>query len=1576
VTDLQPLVDNEGIGVEDWIDVGHNPLGFNPYHAARQIEDLQDRGVSVWYDEFSLIFDPNLQAAIRQELELGEYDELTVEDLEGLTSLDAGGRGILNIRGLEYCINLTDLNLADNYVNDLLPLAELTQLTSLTLSSNDVSDLEPLSNLVQLQQLDLYDNHIADLAPLSLLDQLESLTLWQNDISDISPLAGLASLTYLDLEANQISDIAALQYLPALETLHLTDNHISDLQPLVDNPGMDAGDVVYVGDNPLGPDAHDSQIPALQEREVIVEFDAPSPPVAIADGALEQALRDALDKPSGPLTEADLAGLAELNADGYGIADLSGIEQCVNLTTLHLGDNAIGDLSPLAEMPQIEVLVLWGNAIEDASPLAGLTNLSYLDLDFNHISDLSPLSGLENIEFLLLWDNDVEDLSPLANLTLLSVLDLAANRVSDLSPLAGLTALEVLSLNENDISDLQPLMDNAGLGDGTAVYLFDNPLDVVSRAVHIPALETRGVWVYYDEVYEGYADVWITDDSGSSNDHAAAFGVVEIGQSGTCSFHVRNTGGSPLVISGLALVGADRQQFAAAILGGQPAGSDARIVAPGDSVIIRATYSPAAAGSHSAAIMFTAGGVADGEIVYLLQLSGETPAVGELTGRVWEDGDGDGAWGAGESPLGGAIVFIDADADGHRDPGEAMTSSASDGSFTFAGLTEGTYTVRVEAPTDWQITAPGGGAFVAAVVAQQSVDVGDFGLYFETAVPQPDLEVAVTSSASLEVFAGELLRFDYRLFNLGDADAGSFLTRLYVSETGTAGENSQAVMASVWGEGMSAGGQADDYFSLQAATAPGTYYYAICVDDAGAVDESDESNNWSGVVTVDVLPSPTPEYRIADYFPLAGGLVRTYENLITAPNGKVTDARAISMVVPGTTQIGSVAAQEVRQYLDGRHERSTYYSTGSHGLELYRQEYPYRKTTACTEFVGGLQMAPAVLEEGETYYSAAPWQGSQGSWSGSYTQELTVVGLEQVVLPYGVFTALRLDFVVDAVKVGADEVVLHDEYSVWMVEGVGVVRQAGTWGEARHDGPLEQWQFEYRMLSYGQANDEQLRGDLVVRFAGAAVPSLVPGQALNVPVVVENVGAARIEGDVTVALYAQGVTDGSRVLLIREEGVRVNLNPAQSTNVSLDFVVPDDLPEGEYLLVAAVDVDEAVSELDEANNESFVAVSAELVYLFGNIYGGGRASLTLEDVNGTPVTFDLSGDGHGEVVRGENGRLDVYLYGTDSRSTLKISSPRHADAVINDIHVVREQGTGEEFIGGSLGKIDAPTTDLLGDIHCGDGSLGSIVLDVLAGGQVIEIGADETGRSRGVNIAFGSVGDVSVYSAMPISSLTAIEWLDTDATGDQIVAPALGRLRITGGCEALGHFGADLLLDGQDVAKRTLGRADIAGDLYGATWDITGDMGRLTVGGIAEDARIRTSGSMDAIKLGAAVGSDFLAGVADVGRHAGSFADFVNLDARIASVNIIGVTLEGAEVDPYFFEDSNFSAADIGRVNLLNLFTDNDDEQFGFFAAAGGKRDLGPIRHRDTVTGEQWIWPKDEGEVDLLDFAATIFAEA
>ena len=196
-----------------------------------------------------------------------------------------------------------------------------------------------------------------------------------------------------------------------------------------------------------------------------------------------------------------LAGLTNLTRLGLGnnnITDISPLSSLTNLTDLWLWYNNISDISVLAGLTNLTDLRIFGNRLTDISVLAGLTNLTRLGLASNRLTDISVLAGLTSLTRLGLASNGITDISAVSGLTNLTRIGLRYNNITDISMLAGLTSLTFVNLQENSVSDLSPLVANTGLGSGDEVRVPGNPLSYPSLHTHIPALQSRGVTVKFD----------------------------------------------------------------------------------------------------------------------------------------------------------------------------------------------------------------------------------------------------------------------------------------------------------------------------------------------------------------------------------------------------------------------------------------------------------------------------------------------------------------------------------------------------------------------------------------------------------------------------------------------------------------------------------------------------------------------------------------------------------------------------------------------------------------------------------------------------------------------------------------------------------------------------------------------------------------------------------------------------------------------------------------------------------------------------------------------------------------------
>jgi internalin A len=169
--------------------------------------------------------DKNLERVIRQAVGKPE-GTLSIEDLAGLSQLNAVRKGIADLEGLQHCRSLQNLFLDHNGISDITALAGLSDLNVLHLDGNG--------------------------------------------ITDIGPVAGLVNLVILGLDSNPIQDLAPIVGLRNIARLGLSTDGLRDISALVDCEGLGPGDWIYFTGTPAGSNPFDEQIAVLRKRGVIV----------------------------------------------------------------------------------------------------------------------------------------------------------------------------------------------------------------------------------------------------------------------------------------------------------------------------------------------------------------------------------------------------------------------------------------------------------------------------------------------------------------------------------------------------------------------------------------------------------------------------------------------------------------------------------------------------------------------------------------------------------------------------------------------------------------------------------------------------------------------------------------------------------------------------------------------------------------------------------------------------------------------------------------------------------------------------------------------------------------------------------------------------------------------------------------------------------------------------------------------------------------------------------------------------------------------------------------------------------
>ncbi|MDT0200481.1 leucine-rich repeat domain-containing protein [Nocardioides sp. AE5] len=204
----------------------------------------------------------------------------------------------------------------------------------------------------------------------------------------------------------------------------------------------------------------------------------PADPITMPDDNLRACINADLGQgASDPITEAQAAGITEVDCPTMGITDITGLETMSNLTEVRLFNNSVSDISPLSGLADLAVLYLISNSVTDISPLSGLTGLTVLYLNSNSVTDISPLSGLTDLTSLYLTNNSITDISVLSGLQNLNFLLVGNNNIADLSPVAGLSNLRYLHAEANVITDISVLSSLTSL---TNLWLQNNGITNIS----------------------------------------------------------------------------------------------------------------------------------------------------------------------------------------------------------------------------------------------------------------------------------------------------------------------------------------------------------------------------------------------------------------------------------------------------------------------------------------------------------------------------------------------------------------------------------------------------------------------------------------------------------------------------------------------------------------------------------------------------------------------------------------------------------------------------------------------------------------------------------------------------------------------------------------------------------------------------------------------------------------------------------------------------------------------------------------------------------------------------------------
>ncbi|MCP4131367.1 MAG: leucine-rich repeat domain-containing protein [bacterium] len=115
------------------------------------------------------------------EFTINAYD---LQILEG--QIDLSDYDIIDLKGIEYCINISGFNLSGNNIYRIPNLANLVRLEYLYLNENNIDSIDSLKGLDLLKELDISFNEVEDISVLLALPALEYVNIIGNPVEDLS----------------------------------------------------------------------------------------------------------------------------------------------------------------------------------------------------------------------------------------------------------------------------------------------------------------------------------------------------------------------------------------------------------------------------------------------------------------------------------------------------------------------------------------------------------------------------------------------------------------------------------------------------------------------------------------------------------------------------------------------------------------------------------------------------------------------------------------------------------------------------------------------------------------------------------------------------------------------------------------------------------------------------------------------------------------------------------------------------------------------------------------------------------------------------------------------------------------------------------------------------------------------------------------------------------------------------------------------------------------------------------------------------------------------------------------------
>lgn len=160
-----------------------------------------------------------------------------------LKELDLQNNRLTDVSALASCTALETLNLSSNYginsvtmneqgISSIACVSNMQKLHTLLAGNNVLTSLEGVECLPELKYVDITQNYVMDLTPLATCSKLDTLIAPYNNLLDLSGIANHPAIRELDIQVNRIHYVPEILTMEALEIFRYEGNQILDYRPI------------------------------------------------------------------------------------------------------------------------------------------------------------------------------------------------------------------------------------------------------------------------------------------------------------------------------------------------------------------------------------------------------------------------------------------------------------------------------------------------------------------------------------------------------------------------------------------------------------------------------------------------------------------------------------------------------------------------------------------------------------------------------------------------------------------------------------------------------------------------------------------------------------------------------------------------------------------------------------------------------------------------------------------------------------------------------------------------------------------------------------------------------------------------------------------------------------------------------------------------------------------------------------------------------------------------------------------------------------------------------------------------